>query len=128
LVPFGPLPDPELPAVQHRHGGRGFRRNTIIILMCLELMLNSVNLLLVAFSAYHSDPGGQVIVFFIMLVAAAEVTVGLGDPGDDETQRGQRGHEPTEPLEMVKTDLLALLVPALPLLGAIIIGSLRDAA
>ena len=53
------------------------RRNVIIVIMCLELMLNSVNLLLVAFSAYHSDPGGQVMVFFIMLVAAAEVTVGL---------------------------------------------------
>ncbi len=53
------------------------RRNTIIVLMCLELMFNSVNLLLAAFSAYHSDPGGQVFVFFIMLVAAAEVTVGL---------------------------------------------------
>lgn len=54
-----------------------FRRNTIIVLMCLELMFNSVNLLLAAFSAHHSDPGGQVFVFFIMLVAAAEVTVGL---------------------------------------------------
>lgn len=53
------------------------RRNVIIVIMCLELMLNSVNLLLVAFSAYHSDPGAQVMVFFIMLVAAAEVTVGL---------------------------------------------------
>ena len=40
-------------------------------------MFNSVNLLLAAFSAYHSDPSGQVFVFFIMLVAAAEVTVGL---------------------------------------------------
>ena len=57
--------------------GALFRRNTIIILMCLELMFNSVNLLLAAFSAYHSDPSGQVFVFFIMLVAAAEVTVGL---------------------------------------------------
>ncbi len=54
-----------------------FRRNTIIILMCIELMLNSVNLLLTAFSAYHSDPAGQVFVFFIMVVAAAEVAVGL---------------------------------------------------
>ncbi len=54
-----------------------FRRNTIIILMCIELMFNSVNLLLTAFSAYHSDPRAQVFVFFIMLVAAAEVTVGL---------------------------------------------------
>jgi len=54
-----------------------FRRNTIIILMCLELMFNSVNLLLTAFAAYHSDPAGQIFVFFIMVVAAAEVAVGL---------------------------------------------------
>jgi NADH-quinone oxidoreductase subunit K len=54
-----------------------FRRNTIVILMCIELMLNSVNLLLAAFSAYHSDPEGQVFVFFIMVVAAAEVAIGL---------------------------------------------------
>jgi len=54
-----------------------FRRNAIIIFMCIELMLNAVNLLLVAFSAYHSDPAGQVFVFFIMAVAAAEVAVGL---------------------------------------------------
>lgn len=54
-----------------------FRRNTIIILMCLELMFNSVNLLLTAFAAYHSDPAGQVFVFFIMIVAAAEIAVGL---------------------------------------------------
>lgn len=54
-----------------------FRRNAIIILMCIELMLNSVNLLLVAFSSYLSDAAGQVFVFFIMAVAAAEVAVGL---------------------------------------------------
>ncbi|MCX6310534.1 MAG: NADH-quinone oxidoreductase subunit NuoK [Bacteroidetes bacterium] len=54
-----------------------FRRNAIIILMCIELMLNAVNLLLVAFSAHHSDPNAQVFVFFIMAVAAAEVAVGL---------------------------------------------------
>ncbi|MFM2206498.1 MAG: hypothetical protein RL213_473 [Bacteroidota bacterium] len=53
------------------------RRNAIIILMCVELMLNAVNLLLAAFSSYHSDPSGQVFVFFIMAVAAAEVAVGL---------------------------------------------------
>lgn len=57
--------------------GALLRRNILIVIMCLELMLNSVNLLLVAFSAYHGDAGGQVMVFFIMLVAAAEVTVGL---------------------------------------------------
>ncbi len=54
-----------------------FRRNAIIIFMCIEIMLNAVNLLLTAFSAYHGDSAGQVFVFFIMAVAAAEVAVGL---------------------------------------------------
>lgn len=53
------------------------RRNAIIIFMSIELMLNSVNLLLVAFSSFHNDASGQVFVFFIMAVAAAEVAVGL---------------------------------------------------
>ena len=54
------------------------RRNAIIIFMCIELMLNAVNILLTAFAAYRADPNGQVFVFFIMAVAAAEVAVGLG--------------------------------------------------
>ena len=54
-----------------------FRRNAIIIFMSVELMLNAVNLLLVAFSSYWNDPAGQVFVFFVMVVAAAEVAVGL---------------------------------------------------
>jgi len=53
------------------------RRNAIIVFMCIELMLNAVNLLLVAFSTLHNDASGQVLVFFIMAVAAAEVAVGL---------------------------------------------------
>jgi NADH-quinone oxidoreductase subunit K len=53
------------------------RRNAIIIFMSIELMLNAVNLLLVAFSTMHGDSGGQVFVFFTMSVAAAEVAVGL---------------------------------------------------
>jgi NADH-quinone oxidoreductase subunit K len=53
------------------------RRNAIIVFMCVELMLNAVNLLLTTFSTLHGDPGGQVMVFFIMAVAAAEVAVGL---------------------------------------------------
>jgi NADH-quinone oxidoreductase subunit K len=53
------------------------RRNALIIFMSVELMLNAVNMLLTAFSAYRSDPAGQVFVFFIMAVAAAEVSVGL---------------------------------------------------
>lgn len=54
-----------------------YRRNGIIIFMCIELMLNAVNLLLVAFSTFLNDASGQVFVFFIMAVAAAEVAVGL---------------------------------------------------
>lgn len=53
------------------------RKNAIIILGCVELMLNAVNLLLAAFAAYKGDGHGQVMVFFIMVVAAAEVAVGL---------------------------------------------------
>ena len=45
--------------------------------MCVELMLNAVNLLMVAFSRYFGDTSGQVFVFFVMVVAAAEVAVGL---------------------------------------------------
>ena len=53
------------------------RRNAIIIFMSIELMLNSVNLTLVAFSAYLGDASGQVLVFFVMTLAAAEAAVGL---------------------------------------------------
>ncbi|MFI5158553.1 MAG: NADH-quinone oxidoreductase subunit NuoK [Sphingobacteriales bacterium] len=53
------------------------RRNAIIIFMSIELMLNAVNLLLTAFSVYHGDASGQVFVFFVMALAAAEVAIGL---------------------------------------------------
>jgi NADH-quinone oxidoreductase subunit K len=53
------------------------RRNTIVIFMSIELMLNAVNLLMVALSKYHHDASAQLFVFFIMVVAAAEVSVGL---------------------------------------------------
>jgi NADH-quinone oxidoreductase subunit K len=54
-----------------------YRRNAIVLFMCIELMLNAVNLMFVAFSRMWGDAGGQVFVFFIMAVAAAEVAVGL---------------------------------------------------
>lgn len=54
-----------------------FRRNTIIIYMSIELMLNAINLALVAFSRYNNTMDGSIFVFFIMTVAAAEVAVGL---------------------------------------------------
>lgn len=53
------------------------RRNTLVIYMCLELMLNAVNLALVAFSRYNNTMDGNIFVFFIITVAAAEVAVGL---------------------------------------------------
>lgn len=53
------------------------RRNMIVIFMCIELMLNAVNLTLVAFSRINGNLDGQVLSFFVMVVAAAEVTVGL---------------------------------------------------
>lgn len=53
------------------------KRNALLILMSVELMINSVNILLAAFSAYMNDPAGQIFVFFIMVVAAAEVAIGL---------------------------------------------------
>lgn len=53
------------------------RRNALVIFMCVEMMLNAVNLSLVAFSTYLESPAGQILVFFVMTVAAAEVAVGL---------------------------------------------------
>ena len=53
------------------------RKNMIVLLMCIELMLNSVNLLLVSFSNYFGNGDAQIFVFFIVVVAAAEATVGL---------------------------------------------------
>jgi NADH-quinone oxidoreductase subunit K len=53
------------------------RRNVIVVFMCIELMLNAVNLSLVAFSSTLGDVTGQALVFFVMAVAAAEAAVGL---------------------------------------------------
>ena len=53
------------------------RKNAIIIFMCIELMLNAVNLTLIAFSQFLGNTEGQVLVFFVMTVAAAEAAVGL---------------------------------------------------
>ena len=54
------------------------RRNPLVMFMCIELMLNAVNLSFVALAKRLSDIGGQTTVFFVMVVAAAEVVVGLG--------------------------------------------------
>ena len=54
------------------------RRNPLVILLCLELMLNAANLALVAFARAHGDMGGQIFALIVMVVAACEVAVGLG--------------------------------------------------
>ena len=53
------------------------RRNAIVVFMCIELMLNSVNVTLVAFSSFLGNLTGQILVFFVMAVAAAEAAIGL---------------------------------------------------
>ncbi|GAA4225131.1 NADH-quinone oxidoreductase subunit K [Streptosporangium album] len=60
-------------------GGVGVlvRRNAIVVFMCVELMLNACNLAFVAFARQHGNLDGQLIAFFVMVVAAAEVVIGL---------------------------------------------------
>ena len=53
------------------------RRNAIVVFMCIELMLNAVNLTLVTFARVNGDLDGQIMAFFVMVVAAAEVVIGL---------------------------------------------------
>ncbi len=68
-----------LSAILFACGVAGFliKRNIITIFMCIELMLNAVNLAFVAFAAHWKNLNGQVFVFFVMVVAAAEAAVGL---------------------------------------------------
>jgi NADH-quinone oxidoreductase subunit K len=53
------------------------RRNAIVVFMCIEMMLNAVNLAFVAFSKLHGNLDGQIAVFFVMVIAAAESAIGL---------------------------------------------------
>ena len=68
-----------LSAIMFTIGVLGFllRRNAIVVFMCVELMLNSVNLSLVTFARMNGTLDGQIMAFFVMVVAAAEVVVGL---------------------------------------------------
>jgi NADH-quinone oxidoreductase subunit K len=59
-------------------GGVLVRRNPLVILLCLELMLNAGNLALVTFARMHGGESGQIFALIVMVVAACEVTVGLG--------------------------------------------------
>ena len=76
---MSPTPYLVLSAILFTIGGVGvlLRRNALIAFMSVELMLNACNLAFVTFSRMHGDIDGQVFAFFVMVVAAAEVVVGL---------------------------------------------------
>ena len=78
-----------------------FKRNIITLFMCIELMLNAVNLAFVAFSRALGELQGQVYVFFVIVVAAAEAAVGLAIVMDDETMQAPAdlGKYSTPPLD-----------------------------
>jgi NADH:ubiquinone oxidoreductase subunit K len=59
-------------------GGVMVKRNPLVVLLCLELMLNAANLAFIAFSRMHGNGDGQIMAIIVMVVAACEVTVGLG--------------------------------------------------
>ena len=69
-----------LSAVMFTIGAVGLlvRRNVLVMFMCVELMLNAANLSFVTFARKLNDVGGEIVVFFVLVVAAAEVVVGLG--------------------------------------------------
>ncbi|WP_421121390.1 NADH-quinone oxidoreductase subunit NuoK [Aquihabitans daechungensis] len=77
---LGPEPYLILGAILFTLGAVGLlvRRNALVMFMCVELMLNAVNLTFVAIARELDDVGGQIAVFFVLVVAAAEVVVGLG--------------------------------------------------
>ena len=77
---LGPTPYLVLGALLFTVGAIGLlvRRNPLVMFMCVELMLNAVNLTFVTFARELDDIGGQVVVFFVLVVAAAEVVIGLG--------------------------------------------------
>ena len=104
------------------------RRNVLVMFMCVELMLNAVNLTFVSFAHELNDIRGQVIVFFVLSVAAAEVAVGLAIiVAIFRRRRGATADDLDllkDPSSMSGTrDLLDLvwIVPALPLFGAVVL-------
>ena len=100
------------------------RRNVLVMFMCVELMLNAVNLTFVTFARMLDDIGGQVVVFFVLVVAAAEVVVGLGiivSIFRRRAERHRRRHLPPEGLGRPPVIDAVWLIPALPLAGFLIL-------
>jgi len=76
---MSPMAYVQLSAVLFAIGSVGVltRRNAIVVFLCIELMLNSANLAFVSFARMHGNIDGQIVAFFVLVVAAAEVVVGL---------------------------------------------------
>ena len=107
-------------------GVAGFliKRNIITIFMSIELMLNGVNLSFVAFAAQWHALSGQVFVFFVMVVAAAEAAVGIGHHHCGTPHAGDLERRSCEPAQTMTPNLHLWLIPLLPLIGAAINGLL----
>ncbi len=99
------------------------RRNPLVMFMCIELMLNAVNLSFVAMAKRLGDIGGQTAVFFVLVVAAAEVVVGLGDHRVDlaATPRRHRRRPRRTSRASASMTSVVWLIPAFPLLGFFVI-------
>ncbi len=102
------------------------RRNLLVMFMCVELMLNAVNLTFVTFARQLDDVGGQVVVFFVLVVAAAEVVVGLGIIVAILRRRPGRNRRRRLVAEGLRPPMLELtwLIPALPLAGFLVLLAL----
>ena len=105
-------------------GGVLIRRNPLVILLCLELMLNAANLALIGFSRMWGNGDGQIFALIVMVVAACEVTVGLGiDRRDAPPPPADRRRRDAGAAGMSATTA-AWIVLAAPLAGTIVTGAL----
>ncbi len=103
-------------------GGVLVRRNPLVVLLCLELMLNAANLALVTFARMHGGEAGQIFALIVMVVAACEVTVGLGLAGRDQPPQPAHRCRRTARVERMSPTTWGWLVLLFPLLGTIVIG------
>ncbi len=100
------------------------KRNLITVFMSIELMLNAVNLSFVTFAHQWHAVKGQIFVFFVMMVAAAEAAVGSGDHHCSFPRPRYPGRRPYRPDETMNVPLHLWLIPLLPFAGFLINGLL----
>ena len=103
-------------------GGVLVRRNPLVVLLCLELMLNAANLALVAFARMRGSEDGQMFALIVMVVAACEVTVGLGLIVAIYRRQLPIDVDELHELQGMSATTCGWLVLACPLVGSIVIG------